>query len=68
MTTDELMLEATVTDVEKHERFSYSVLDVGFENPEAREAFENLSEEDTQTFFDSMSEKYSEESKIDPRY
>ena len=68
MTIDELILEATVTDVEKHERFSYSVLDVGFENPEACEAFENLSEEDTQTFFDSMSEKYSEESKIDPRY
>ena len=68
MTIDELILEATVTDVEKHERFSYSVLDVGFENLEAREAFENLSEEDTQTFFDSMSEKYSEESKIDPRY
>lgn len=68
MTIDELILEATVTDVEKHERFSYSVLDVGFENPEAREAFENLSEEDTQTFFDKMSENYSEQSRNDSRY
>lgn len=68
MTIAELVLEAKATDTERHERFQYSVLDVRFENPEARAAFDNLSEEDEQKFFDAMSEKYSEESKIDPRY
>ena len=62
-TFDELIEAANITDVERHARFQYSVLDVEFEDDEAGEAFDNLSEEERERFFEILSENYSEESR-----
>ena len=62
-TFDELIEAANITDVERHARFQYSVLDVEFEDDEAGEAFDNLSEEERERFFEILSERYSEASR-----
>ena len=59
----DLVRVATVTDTEKHARFQYSVLDVEFEDEDADEAFQALSEKDREQFFEIMSENYSEDSR-----
>ena len=59
----DLVRMATVTDTEKHARFQYSVLDVEFEDVEADEAFQALSEKEREQFFEILSENYSEDSR-----
>ena len=59
----DLVRMATVTDTEKHARFQYSVLDVEFEDEDADEAFQALSEKECEQFFEIMSENYSEDSR-----
>lgn len=59
----DLVRMATVTDIEKHARFQYSVLDVEFEDEAADEAFQALSEKEKERFFEIMSENYSEDSR-----
>lgn len=63
MTVHELTKMATITDTEKHARFQYSVLDVEFDDEEAAEAFDALSEKEREQFFEILSEEYSEASR-----